>query len=200
MKFKYKYIIINIFYYDKTSIPIQKVKVKVGIRTITRTKSKPSKSKSISTRKSRSIPRFLNRNDIPECVHEDNLAIHVREKQRERKTAKVECDNKRFGFITQYFNEDKASLTHLLYALYSLYHHELKKDTGFIITFREFIDLFPRDTSVSNQNFRKQHVFEAMCKLLLLFNYDNNHWGKKRYSINPLKHIQKGISKKKHRK
>lgn len=172
--------------------------IQTNSKSLSKSKSRKSsigsKSKSIPTRKSKtkSIPRFLRRIDIPECIREDNLAIEVRNKQREKKISKIECDNKRFSFISQYFNEEKASLSDLLYALYKMYHHELDKDIDFIITFREFIDLFPRDTALLKQNFRKQHVFEAMCKLLLLFNYDNNHWGQKKIFYKSLETFTKG--------
>ena len=43
--------------------------------------------------------------------------------------------------------------------------------------YKSFIeDYFPRDNAVGSSNFKRQHVFEAMCKLILLFKYDNGYY------------------------
>ena len=53
------------------------------------------------------------------------------------------------------------------------------------ITFLEFVMLFPRDTT-GKFNFRRQHVFEAICRIILVLNYDNNYWGKNKEFYNKL--------------
>ena len=35
-----------------------------------------------------------------------------------------------------------------------------------------FLDMFEMDT-MKRKNFKKQHVFEALCKILLMYDYDN---------------------------
>ena len=74
-----------------------------------------------------------------------------------------------------YFTNNPATLKNLIYALQTYYGNK-KKNPDFKLTLKEFIDLFPRDSSLKNNNFRKQHVFESICKLLLLFNYDANYF------------------------
>ena len=92
-----------------------------------------------------------------------------------------ECEESLHGsFIDKYFtNIDAAKLTHndLLKGLFNYYKDEKTNDINFILTFQQFIDKFPRDAAVGKTNFKKQHIFEALCRLLLLFDHDNGELG-----------------------
>ena len=42
-----------------------------------------------------------------------------------------------------------------------------KKNINFTLSFNQFVHLFPRDSSLAGNNFRRQHVFEQLCRVLL---------------------------------
>ena len=33
--------------------------------------------------------------------------------------------------------------------------------------------MFPRDLAIEGTNFKRQHIFEALCRILLMYNYDD---------------------------
>ena len=105
-----------------------------------------------------------------------------------------DCDEKMYGdFIKKYFkNIDDSPLTHkgLLSGLFNYYKKE-KKDPNFSLTFQQFIDKFSRDQASGGSNFKKQHVFEALCRLLLLYNFDKKQFGKDKTFFSSLEDLLK---------
>ncbi len=90
---------------------------------------------------------------------------------------KKECDDEIYSIISKYFNNKQSSIEDLIRALLEYYKLEKEKNIDYILTFREFVMLFPRDSSVKDTNFKRQHVFEAICRVILFYNYDNNTFG-----------------------
>ena len=77
------------------------------------------------------------------------------------------CEEFKYFFIQQYFNEErKPTCNHLLDALQHLYKDERAKDPYYSLYFQDFIQMFARDT-METLKFKRQHVFEAICKILL---------------------------------
>jgi len=91
------------------------------------------------------------------------------------------CEEYKFKEILQYFdyidNGKKHTHRDLLIALQKLYIDIKNKDAGSTLTFNSFIQMFPRDT-MTNIKFKRQHVFEAICRLILLYNFDDGELGR----------------------
>jgi adenine-specific DNA-methyltransferase len=89
-----------------------------------------------------------------------------------------ECEETKFGSIQKYFNKEESKTTckDLLIALQKLYITARTSDPNYTLYFHDFINMFARDTMVTLK-FKRQHVFESICKLLLLYNYDNFELG-----------------------
>ena len=114
--------------------------------------------------------------------------------QRNYTKANQCCEDKKYELVKKYFNYTKKKLEDLLLCLKEIYSFEKdkKKNPTFKLYLcgssskgddnsKSFIeDYFPRDNSVGSSNFKRQHVFEAICKLILAFNYDNGYYGKKK--------------------
>ena len=91
-----------------------------------------------------------------------------------------ECEELEFGeFITNYFNKGEDKLTHkdLLVGLQKYYIQEKNEDINFILSMQKFIQKFSQKNPVSGSNYKRQHIFESLCRLLLYFNYDNGELG-----------------------
>lgn len=90
----------------------------------------------------------------------------------------AECEDLIFGPIQKYFKkeEDKTTCKDLLEALQKLYIEGKTNDPNYSLYFHTFINMFARDT-MEKLKFKRQHVFEAICKLMLLFDYDNFELG-----------------------
>ena len=116
--------------------------------------------------------------DKEKCIREKNEVKLLFDTTRRNYLNKgKECDRIIYAELCQYFNDTKNTLHDLCNAIYSYYNKYKSIDPHFTLTFIEFLELFPRDNSLSTTNFKKQHIFEGICKLLLLFNYDDNIWG-----------------------
>jgi len=90
-----------------------------------------------------------------------------------------ECEQELYGtFIEKYFNESPDKLNHLdlLTGLQKYYKSE-KQDPNFVLSIQDFIHKFSQKMPVQGANYKRQHIFEALCRLLLFFNYDNNALG-----------------------
>ena len=129
------------------------------------------------------------------CEERDIVKEELRLKRREYDRLVTECENEIYGsFVNTYFQSIGSSkgLTHreLLEGLRKLYIHNKTANHNFILRFKDFIDMFPRDRAIQNSNYKKQHVFEAMCRLLLLFNYDNGELGIQKGFYGPLGNIE----------
>ena len=90
-----------------------------------------------------------------------------------------DCEITKYKIIYKYFNEDErhSKYKDLLNALMHYYKDEKNKDINFILPFQKFIDMFEMDT-MKLKNFKKQHVFEALCKILLMYDYDEGELGR----------------------
>ena len=91
-----------------------------------------------------------------------------------------ECEEEMFGeFVRIYFNKPDNKLTHkdLLIGLQRFYIDEKEKDINFILSMQDFIQRFSQKTNVLGTNYKRQHIFEALCRLLVFFNYDNGELG-----------------------
>jgi hypothetical protein len=96
--------------------------------------------------------------------------------------ANAKCEDEKFNEIQKYFDYgDGIKHTHkdLLTALQKLYIDMKDKDPNCMLTLTNFITMFPRDTMTTNK-FKRQHVFEAICRLLLMYDYDNGELGRKK--------------------
>jgi len=133
-----------------------------------------SKKTSVSSdsKKSSESSTVLTISDVEDVCKEHEKLLEKRKilnaKIREKNK---ECEETKYSMIEQYFGENKMTHIDLLSALFNLYksNPETHYDR---IYFQDFIRMFKRDTTTT-LNFRRQHVFEAICRLLLLFSYDN---------------------------
>jgi hypothetical protein len=110
-----------------------------------------------------------------------------------------ECEEEMFGeFIHTHFKKIDDRLTHeqLLAGLQKYYVEQKTKDIHFTLGFQEFINKFSQKTNVEGTNFKKQHVFEALCRLLVFFNYDKGELGVKKHFYSSLESFVKGDRKK----
>ena len=92
-----------------------------------------------------------------------------------RRTNK-ECEEIRHNEIERFFEKEGQTHRELLDVLFRFYK---RNDNPF--DFQEFVRMFRRDTTNGKLNFKRQHVFEALCRLLLLFNYDDTFGKNKRF-------------------
>jgi len=113
------------------------------------------------------------------CNEEINLKSQRKVLNENIKSAHNDCENSKYTIIYKYFNEEerKSKLVDLLNALMHYYKDEKSKDKNFILPFQQFIDMFEFDT-MKKKNFKKQHVFEALCKILLMYDYDEGELGR----------------------
>lgn len=107
----------------------------------------------------------------------------------------TECEEILYGeLISTYFKHlETNKLTHidLLKGLQRFYKDKKKSDTNYAITLDGFIRLFSQKTAVTGANYKRQHIFEALCRLLLLFNYDRNMFGTKKEFYTSLEEFSK---------
>jgi hypothetical protein len=114
------------------------------------------------------------------CVELDKLRNELAIIRKKYDNKISECENSMFGeFITKYFNKSADNLTHkdLLVGLQQYYIHEKIKDINFILSMQEFIHKFSQKNPVKGTNYKRQHVFEAICRLLAFFDYDKDYLG-----------------------
>jgi hypothetical protein len=153
-------------------------------------------------------PELVDEHHIPAMKHRKCIAEQEvkRNELREARNAydyKIkECEEILYGeLVKKYFkNLETTKLTHndLLKGLQRFYKENKKSDTDYILTLDGFIRLFSQKTAVQGANYKRQHIFEAICRLLLLFNYDRNMFGtnKKFYtSLEEFNKMPKGISR-----
>jgi len=139
-----------------------------------------TKTETKESSKSYSIPSTISDTKTEEkedyCEKEKLYLLTRKELNRQLKEYNKLCENSKYLEITKYFNREKKQIEDLLRCIYELNKHNklIKRDMGI----RDFLNMFPRDNSVGETNFRRQHIFEALCKILLFFNYDNGEFGK----------------------
>jgi len=122
---------------------------------------------------------FKNEESIKACREKTELREEYRNKLNQHKTKVKECEDELYSYINTYFNNNNT-VKSLLKALYEFYRAQKLKDIEYKLTFREFVFMFPRDTVLKGHNFKRQHIFEALCKVMLVLNYDHNKWGNKK--------------------
>ena len=127
---------------------------------------------------------------------------NLREAQNTHTKQITECEDILYGeLIRKYFKHlESNKLTHvdLLKGLQRFYKDNKKSDTDYTLTLDGFIRLFSQKTAVQGANYKRQHIFEALCRLLLLFNYDRNMFGtnKKFYtSLEEFNKMPKDVSR-----
>jgi hypothetical protein len=169
------------------------IKKKIKLKLVERTQAITDKTK--TPEKSPITPIFKNKETIQPCIEELEKKEELNVKRKELNEKKKECEEELYTYIFKFFNSNET-LEDLLVSLFNLYKERKKKDITFKITFREFIMLFPRDTTLSGYNFKRQHVFEQMCRLMLLFNYDNNYFGNNKEFYSSLEEYSKGVTRK----
>jgi hypothetical protein len=134
---------------------------------------------------------------IRDPCHEENILKEQRRVLNNKiKIIHSECETSKYNVIYTYFNTERSSTyKDLLNALMHYYKDEKKKNMDFVLTIESFLDLFEKDT-MKIKNFKKQHVFEGLCKILLMYNYDNGVFGiDKQFFVSLEKFIKNPISK-----
>ena len=126
------------------------------------------------------------------CKEKEVVKLISNQFQKKFREVNKKCEEEKYKEIKKYFNKDKNTLKHLLICLKEIYKKEKDKNPNFILTLcgssaigneniKSFIeDYFPRDNAIGETNFKRQHIFEALCKLILLFRYDNKYYGETR--------------------
>ena len=114
------------------------------------------------------------------CVEKNILRDELKSMNVMFNNKKRECDDEIYSTISKFFNSKQSSTEDLIRALLEYYKLEKDKNIDYVLTFREFVMLFPRDSSVKDTNFKRQHVFEALCRVILFYNYDNNTFSNKK--------------------
>ena len=125
-------------------------------------------------------PVILPESEIEECKQRNQLQIKLKETRYDLERKKEDCDEKIYEqFLKPNFNnEGKNTIKDLMKALYHLYKKKREKhSTRYNLPLLTFLEYFPSKTTGHASNFRRQHVFEAICKAMLILDYDNNHWG-----------------------
>ena len=101
------------------------------------------------------------------------------------------CELTKYEIIYKYFNTERNSTyKDLLIALTHYYKDKKRDDANFILPFEGFLDMFEKDT-MKYKNFKKQHVFEALCKILLMYDYDNGELGRDKQFYSSLENFIK---------
>jgi hypothetical protein len=119
------------------------------------------------------------------CIAEqEQIQRELREARNAYDSKVKECEEILYGeFVHNYFKDLKSNnLTHegLLNGLQRFYKHNKQSNPDYSISMNTFIHLFSQKTAVPGANYKRQHIFEAICRLLLLFNYDRNMFGIKK--------------------
>ena len=126
----------------------------------------------------------------------DQQAILNKEIQK----TKVECENEKHDSFYQEFFVDESdkqnfTLRKLLEGLMEFYKKKKQADKQYYLPFRQFVDMFRRDTPGQEVNFKRQHVFEMICRSLLLFGYDRGALGTNKEFYDSLENFTKGNKK-----
>ena len=111
------------------------------------------------------------------CIVEKKIQDGSKKLRQKLQKAKVCCNNETYKDIYKYFKPGKARNRDLLIALQEFYKTKKTEDINFTLSLNQFIHMFPRDTALKDNNFKRQHIFEQICRLLLFFNYDNGIFG-----------------------
>ena len=125
-------------------------------------------------------PKYTKKNELEPCETRDTNKEILKCARKEYNDYKTKCEEKEHGdFVKMYFKDNIEQLTHetLIKGLFNFYKIEKSKNPDFTLPFNDFIKKFPRDNPVENTNYKRQHVFEAICRILLLLGYDRGEFG-----------------------
>lgn len=126
------------------------------------------------------------------CKDRDKYKEKLRETQKYVDFFKLECDRQSNKTIKSFFGAKICTHKALLEALFNLVK---SKSSDHSFSFLDFLNMFSSDTSGERQedkkkpgknkcettfNFKRQHVFESICRAMLVLNYDKNYWGEKK--------------------
>jgi hypothetical protein len=162
-------------------------KKKMIFNILSNTSSSKSNTSSSKSNKSTS-------NTINPCDKENELRIERKNLNERLKEYHNKCEQTKYKTIYKYFTNNKSTYKDLLNALMMYYKESKENDPAFILPFVKFLDMFERDTMNYN-NFKKQHVFEAICKILLMYDYDNGKLGRNKQFYNSLEEFVKNPNK-----
>lgn len=102
-----------------------------------------------------------------------------------------ECEHEKYGkFINKYFSPEKNTVKDLINCVYTIH----KKNPHYELSLKQFIDMFPRDSPVESTNFKRQHVFEHICRFLLQFNFDEGEFGNPKKFYQSLERFNRNTS------
>jgi len=133
---------------------------------------------------------ILSENENP-CNKENELREKRKQLNTHLKILHTECEKTKYETIYKYFNlERNNTYKDLLNALMHYYKDQKSNESNFILPFEGFLDMFERDT-MKYKNFKKQHVFEALCKILLMYDYDDGELGRDKQFYNSLENFIK---------
>ena len=125
------------------------------------------------------------------CDSSIALKATINALSKKHKQLFLECEQSKYQTLSQIFGSDKAKNKDLIQVLQKYYTEQKEKDPNFKLSFNQFVELFPRDSSLSGNNFRRQHVFEQLCRILLFFGYDNGVYGKQKQFFKKLEDYHK---------
>ena len=125
------------------------------------------------------------------CDSSIALKATINALSKKQKELFLECEQSKYQTLTEYFTSDKATNKDLIQALQQYYTEQKTINPNFKLSFNQFVELFPRDSSLSGNNFRRQHVFEQLCRILLFFGYDNGVYGKQKQFFKKLEDYHK---------
>ena len=111
------------------------------------------------------------------CLEKIKIKSELTKKRKQFQTVIECCENEEYKEIAKYFKPGKAKNKDLLIALQKFYKTKKTEDINFTLSLNQFIHMFPRDTALKDNNFKRQHIFEQLCRLLLFFNYDDGKYG-----------------------
>jgi hypothetical protein len=134
------------------------------------------------------------------CITKQLFREKLRKTQKLTNYYEKKCEEQQYNeFIKKYFiDEEKIeNLTNkkLLNGLMKYYKDIKNQNIETIVTFNDFIQKFPQKIAVSGTNYKRQHIFEALCRILLFFNYDNGEFSSVKTFYNSLESYLKGDKK-----
>lgn len=136
-----------------------------------------------------------NKKRISACGKIDKIRETLKTTRRKYDDAIRDCEEELFSeFVNTYFkkSENKLSHTDLLIGLQKYYKYEKHNNINYTLSIQEFIQKFPQKIPVKGTNYKRQHIFEALCRLLVYFNYDKGELGNSKHFYKSLESFING--------
>ncbi len=118
-----------------------------------------------------------------QCKNSENeLNKNIIENKKIKRVIK-RCKKFEDSMMSKYFSkrhDQKHNLKELLEALQKYYIENKIKNLEFYLSFKQYVESFPLSDSLKGTNFRRQHVFEQICRILIMFNYNDTSLGNKK--------------------